>query len=193
MAYYKKIVGEKCYLSPCSLEDAEKWAEWFNDLEVTLPLGDEAYVPFSLPKTQESVEQIIKQQDHVFSIVDLETDTCIGRTLLFSIDHLNRQAMFGIFIGEKSYWGKGYGQEATRLTLDYGFNLLNLNSIMLGVMAFNERAVHAYEKAGFKLIGRRRQARIIGNKKVDVFLMDILAEEFEGTLLTEFLPDDDDA
>ncbi|MBE2223441.1 MAG: GNAT family N-acetyltransferase [Anaerolineae bacterium] len=186
MAYYKKIVGEKCYLSPCSLGDAEKWVEWFNDLEVTLPLGDEAYTPFSLPKTEESIEYIIKQQDHVFSIVDLESDICIGRTLLFNIDHINRQAMFGIFIGEKLFWGKGYGQEATRLTIDYGFNLLNLNSIMLGVMAFNERAVHAYEKVGFKLIGRRRQARIVGGQKFDVFLMDILAEEFDGTLLKKY-------
>jgi RimJ/RimL family protein N-acetyltransferase len=188
MTYYKKIVGEKCYLSPCSLEDAEKWAEWFNDLEVTLPLGDEAYIPFSFPKSEESVQHIIKQQDHVFSIVDLKTDACIGRTLLFNIDQINRHAMFGIFIGEKSFWGKGYGQEATRLTLDYGFNLLNLNSIMLGVMAFNKRAIRAYEKAGFKLIGQRRQARIIGDQKFDILLMDVLAEEFEGTLLKKYLP-----
>ena len=57
MAYYKKIVGQKCYLSPCSSEDAEKWTEWFNDLEVTLPLGDEAYTPFSLEKCQEDIFQ----------------------------------------------------------------------------------------------------------------------------------------
>ena len=137
MTYYKKIVGEKCYLSPCSLEDAEKWAEWFNDLEVTLPLGDEAYIPFSLPKTEESARKIIDNQEHVFQHhVDLETETCIGRTILFSIDHLNRKAMFGIFIGDKSFWGKGYGQEATRLTLDYGFSLLNLNNITLRCIGF---------------------------------------------------------
>ena len=183
MTYYKKIVGEQCYLSPCRLEDAEKWAEWFNDLEVTLPLGDEAYIPFSLPKTEESVRKIIDQQEHVFSIVDLETDTCIGRTILFSIDQLNRKAMFGIFIGEKSFWGKGYGQEATRLTLDYGFSLLNLNNITLGVLAFNQRAIRAYEKVGFKQVGQRRQVRIIDNQKYDVILMDILAEEFETSLL----------
>lgn len=189
MAYYKKLVGEKCYLSPCSPEDAEKWAVWFNDLEVTLPLGDEAYIPFSLPKTQEAVEDVIKQQAHFFSIVDLETDRCIGRTVIFNIDQVNRSAMFGIFIGEKSFWGKGYGQEATRLTLDYAFNLLNLNSVMLGVMAFNERAIHAYEKVGFKVIGKRRQARIVGGQKFDVFLMDMLAEEFAGSILAGLLPD----
>ena len=58
--------------------------------------------------------------------------------------------------------------------------LLNLNSVMLGTFAFNHRAIHCYERVGFKEIGRRRQARIIGDRKYDVALMTILAEEFES-------------
>ena len=54
MPYYKMLAGEKCYLSPCLLEDADHWAEWFNDLEVTIPLGDEAYTPTSLEAEQEA-------------------------------------------------------------------------------------------------------------------------------------------
>jgi RimJ/RimL family protein N-acetyltransferase len=178
MPYYKKLIGKQCYLSPCRPGDAEKWAEWFNDLAVTIPLGDEAYLPSTLESEQETVASMIKNRDHVFSIVDLQSDELIGRCLLFGVDHVNQTAMFGIVIGEKAYWGKGYGQEATRLTLDYGFNLLNLNSIMLGVFAFNTQAINCYLKVGFKEIGRRRQARIIGEKKYDAILMDILAEEF---------------
>ena len=178
MSYYKKIVGQKCYLSPCSAEDAEKWTEWLNDLDVTLPLGDEAYTPFSLEKCREDVNHAIQNQDHIFTIVDTETDAPIGRCLLFSIDWVNRHAMLGIFIGEKTFWSKGYGQEAVTLLLDYAFTLLNLNSVMLGVMAFNERAIQCYKNSGFKEIGRRRQARIIGGQKYDGILMDILAEDF---------------
>ena len=48
MRFHKKLVGEKCSLSSINLDDAEKWAEWFNDLEVTIPLGDEAYLPTSV-------------------------------------------------------------------------------------------------------------------------------------------------
>jgi RimJ/RimL family protein N-acetyltransferase len=187
MSYYKKIVGQKCYLSPCSTADAEKWTEWFNDLDVALPLGDEAYTPFSLEKCQESVNHTIQQQNHVFTIVDIETDTPIGRCLLFSIDWVNRHAMLGIFIGEKTFWSKGYGQEAVTLLLDYAFTLLNLNSVMLGVMAFNERAIQCYKKVGFKEIGRRRQARIIGDQKYDGILMDILAEEFTSSHIQQYL------
>ena len=89
--------------------------------------------------------------------------------------------MLGIVIGEKAWWNRGNGQRAIELLLDYGFNLLNLNSIMLGVIAFNERAIRCYRKVGFREIGRRRQARVINGKKYDVILMDILAEEFTSS------------
>ena len=187
MTYYRKLVGEKCYLSPCSVEDAEKWAEWDNDLEVAIPLGDEAYTQLPLDKTRETIGSIIKKQEYVFSIIELETDNPIGRCVLFGIDKVDRRAMFGIAIGEKAYWNKGYGQDATRLLLDYGFNLLNLNNIMLGVFSYNQRAISCYEKVGFKEIGKRRQARIIGGKKYDVILIDILAEEFQSVYVNKFI------
>ena len=187
MTHYKKLVGQKCYLSPCSPDDAEKWTEWFNDLAVALPLGDEAYTPSAADSERATINDIIKNKAHIFSIVDLENDLSIGRCLLFNIDSINRSAMFGIFIGEKSYWGKGYAHEATKLLLDYGFNLLNLNSVMLGVMSFNQRALRSYQKVGFKEIGRRRQARIVGGQKFDVIFMDLLAEEFEPVYVNRFI------
>ena len=187
MTYYKKMVGDKCYLSPCSSNDAEKWAEWFNDLEVTIPLGDEAYTPTSPDNERELIRDIAKNKYHFFSIVELETNTLIGRCILFDIDQVNGSAMLGTVIGEKAYWNKGYGQDATKLLLDYGFNLLNLNSIMLGAFSFNGRAINCYKRVGFKEIGRRRQARTISGKKFDVILMDILAEEFESMYVSKFI------
>ena len=187
MSHYKKLVGEMCYLSPCAMEDAERWAQWDNDLEVTLPLGDEAYTPFPLAKSEEVMAGILRRQEHVFGIVGLETDALIGRCMLFDLDLVNRKAMLGIVIGEKTYWGRGYGQEAVRLLLEYAFGLLNLNSVMLGTFAFNRRAIHCYERVGFKEIGRRRQARIIGDRKYDVVLMDILAEEFRPIYVRQFV------
>lgn len=180
MPYYRKLTGEKCYLSPIQVEDASAWTAWMNDLEVSLPLGDEAYLPYSIEKMREEAESAIRRQDHVFSIVDCANDRLIGRCLLFSIDAVNRSAMMGIVIGEKDCWNQGYGQDATRLLLDYAFNLLNLHSIMLGVFSFNQRAIQAYQKVGFKVIGRRREARIVAGKPYDVILMDILDDEFRA-------------
>ena len=190
MAHFKKLIGEKCYLSPCSQEEAEKWTEWDNDLEIAIPLGDEAYTPYTFEKMRDILAEVSKHQSHIFSIINLETDTTIGRCLLFNIDQVNRQATLGIVIGEKEYWGIGYGQDAIKLLLDYGFNLLNLNNIMLGTFSFNERAKACFRKAGFKEIGRRRQARIIGEKKFDLVLMDMLAHEFESPCVVQIIDQD---
>ncbi|WP_405113128.1 GNAT family protein [Paenibacillus sp. FSL K6-1217] len=183
MKYYKKLTGKKCYLSTVAADDAEAWTRWFNDLEVTAPLGNEAYVLTSLDKEREGIEHALKSGAHMFSIVDLESDMAIGRCLLFDVNLIDRNAKAGIFIGDKEFWGKGFGSDAMRLLLDYGFNLLNLNNIMLGTFAFNERAIQCYKKVGFKEIGRRRQARIIGGVKYDAILMDMLAEEYESVFV----------
>ncbi len=180
MPHYKKLVGEKCYLSPCAPEDAEKWAAWDNDPDVALPLGDEAFTLSSLESEQENIARIQKSGEPIFTILDLATDEVIGRGSLFFVNRVDRCSELGIVIGEKSFWNRGYGQDATRLLLEYGFNLLNLNSIMLGVFSFNERAIACYRKIGFREIGRWRQARIIAGKCYDIVFMDMLADEFRG-------------
>lgn len=178
--HYPKLMGERIYLSPIAPEDADLWAAWLNDLEVTVPLGDEAYMTYGIERAQQDVRDTVARQGHVFSIVEKESGRAVGRCLLFSVNQVDRNAMTGIFIGEKGSRGKGYGQEAMRLLLDYGFNLLNLHNIMLGVFAFNERAIHSYQSLGFKEIGRRREARWIGGKAYDVIFMDMLEEEFRA-------------
>ena len=64
------------------------------------------------------------------------------------------------------------------MLLDYGFNLLHLNNIMLWMFSFNERALACYRRVSFIEIGRRRQARIISGKKYEFVLMDMLADEW---------------
>ncbi len=178
MPHYKRLLGEKCYLSPCAAEDAARWAEWFNDPAVTIPLGDEAYTLTSLEAEQAALAQALQHPGHLFTIVDLATEAAIGRCMLFNVNLVDRHAMLGIAIGEKAYRGKGYGLEAIRLLLDYAFNLLNLHNVMLGVFEFNQAAIRCYEKAGFRLIGRRRQCRLIAGRRYDEVMMDILATEF---------------
>jgi RimJ/RimL family protein N-acetyltransferase len=131
-----------------------------------------------LERMQEDAQQVISRGEHVFTIVERQSGCAIGRCVLFAVDTVNRSAMLGIFIGEKSYWGMGYGQEAVRLLLDYAFNLLNLHSVMLGAYSFNQRALRIYHSLGFQTIGRRREARLVGGKAYDVIFMDLLESEF---------------
>jgi RimJ/RimL family protein N-acetyltransferase len=186
MPHYKKIVGARCYLSPLSHEDAAAHTAWENDLAVGIPLGDEAYTPTSLERMHEQIDSALRNQSHVFSIVALDSEQTIGRCMLTNLDAINRSAMLGIMIGPE-FQNQGYGQEALRLLLDYAFNLLNLNSVMLGTYSFNHRAIAAYKKVGFTEIGRRRQARIIAGKAYDAVFMDILAEEFTGSVIAPLI------
>ena len=108
----------------------------------------------------------------------MQADEIIRIVGLHEINNINRTATLGIFIGNKDYRSKGYGTEAIKLILDFGFNYLNLNNIDLALMEFNKRALKCYEKCGFKKIGRRRKCKFINGRYYDSILMDILSEEF---------------
>jgi RimJ/RimL family protein N-acetyltransferase len=102
---------------------------------------------------------------------------------LHTVDHARRTATYAISIGEPECWGKGYGTEATRLMLDYGFTALGLHNIMLTVLRHNEAGIRAYTRAGFREIGRRREAYPFAGQVYDIVMMDCLATEFESPVL----------
>ena len=178
MKYFKKLIGERIYLSPRSLEDVEKYTEWMNDFETTDYTGRSHQI-MTIEAERKYLEDHI-DEEAAFAIVELETDKLIGTIGLENIDHFKRKATLGIFIGDLEYRGKGYGAEAIRLILDYGFNYLNLNNIKLDLIEFNERALACYRKCGFKEYGRRRKCQFVNGKWYDTIEMDILAEEFKG-------------
>ena len=181
MKYFKKLVGEKIYLSPRNAEDVEIFTEWMNDFFITDYTG-RSYKIMTLQEEKEYLEKASGDKN-VFVIIDNQTDKMIGTVGLHSVDHINRTATLGIFIGDKSGRNKGYGTEAIRLILEYGFKYLNLNNIQLDVMEFNERAQACYRKCGFKEYGRRRKSEFLCGKYYDRVSMDVLAEEFEGDFI----------
>ena len=181
MKYFKKLVGDRIYLSPRNSEDVKKYTEWLNDFQVTDYTGRSGQL-VTLESEKKYLEENVNDQG-VFAIVEKDTDKLIGTVGLHEINHIHRKATLGIFIGEQEYLSKGYGTEAIRLILDYGFNYLNLNNINLDLMEFNERAYACYKKCGFKEYGRRRKCEFINGKYYDVISMDILSEEFNGEFI----------
>ena len=127
---------------------------------------------------KEILAKMSEKGDFIFAIIDKKTDKLIGNCGFHNINAVNQRAEFGIFIGDKNCQNKGFGTEAGKLLLDFGFNILNLNNILLEVYSFNERAIKAYEKMGFKHIGKQREAKIMTGKKYDKIFMDMLATEF---------------
>lgn len=178
MKYFKKLLGDNIYLSPRSTEDAEKYTEWLNDFETTDYTGRSGII-YTLEAEKRYLEDSAEKENEVsFAIIDLEKDKIIGSCGIHQIDNINRTAVLGIFIGDKEERNKGYGTEAIKLLLDFGFNYLNLHSIKLDLMEFNERALKCYQKCGFKEYGRRRKCKFINGKYYDSIGMDILSEEF---------------
>jgi diamine N-acetyltransferase len=149
------LIGEKIYLRPLERGDAAVIAPWFNDQDVMRTML--SFRPMSVGAEEAWIADHAKGDDIIVGIALRETDELIGSTGLHHIDQRNRHASFGIVIGRKDRWNQGIGTEATRLIVDYGFATLNLHRVWLHVYEFNERAVKAYERAGFKREGVLRE------------------------------------
>ena len=181
------IVGERVALGPLTSAHVPYLVRWDNDWATTRtttippqPISPDAYAA--------GFPQALTIQDRTpFIIYDRATLQPIGYTDLHRIDHRNRTAEYAIGIGEAEYRGKGYGTEVTRLMLDYAFTAQGLASVMLSVVAVNEQGIRAYTKAGFREIGRRRQAWMLAGQLWDIVYMDCLASEFESPRLRAIL------
>jgi len=179
MPYFRKIIGERLYLSPFDPDDVEiytKWAEWMNDRAV----GDTYGGHHNLVSVSGAKKTLEELKGYRFVMVLMNDDVPIGHISLHDIDHMNRHAFIGIFIGDAEHRNRGYGAEAIRLVLDYGFKTLNLHNIMLSVHADNLAAIACYKKVGFTETGRRREWIFKDGKYIDNVYMSILAREFGG-------------
>ena len=175
--YFKKIKGERVYLSPMCIEDAPKYVKWMNDFEVTDGVNGSRNV-VTLESEMKWIEENNKAGNYNFAIVKKENDELIGNCSFHDYDKIYGNATVGILIGEKENRNKGYGCETLKLLIGYGFDYLNLNNIMLSVYSFNDIAINCYKKVGFKEIGRRRGAIVKKNKRYDIIYMDIIKEEY---------------
>lgn len=176
MKYFKKLEGDRIYLSPRNSDDVEKFTEWLNDFQVTDYTGRSANI---LTLQGEREYLCNSKEEHVMVIVTKDEDKMIGTVGIEKINFVNRTGTLGVFIGDKNYRDKGYGTEAIKLILEYAFQYVNLNNIMLEVMSYNDRAIRCYEKCGFKEFGRRHQSVYMNGKYYDKVYMEVLKENFE--------------
>jgi RimJ/RimL family protein N-acetyltransferase len=177
------LKGKSVLLRPVKRSDISYFLKWFNDPEVL------QYLTLYLPMTEMSEEKYVEElgttkakSDTVFVIEAIEGASTkpIGNCALQGIDSKDRNATFGIIIGEKDYWSKGYGLEATRLLINYGFQQLNLHRISSTAIAFNERSIKLQKKVGFREEGRLRQAIFKNGQYHDLVQFGILRDEWRG-------------
>lgn len=174
------IYGKRVRLRAVERGDVGKFHEWVNDPEVTRGLS--LYLPMSMAD-EESWFNSLANRDQKVKPLAIEIRKgrnwkLIGNCGVFDIDAVNRSAELGILIGDKSEWNKGYGSEVMSLLARHCFETLNLNRAFLRVYTENIRAVRSYEKAGFVLEGRLREAVYKSGKYDDVLIMSVLRSEW---------------
>jgi [ribosomal protein S5]-alanine N-acetyltransferase len=162
-------------------EDIPTMTAWFQNLEFGAYLRGAVSRPMTLEAETKWFEAHAEPSHTslTFGILELESKRLIGTCSLMDINPTNGIATLGIGIGETEFWGKGYGTEAVKLLVEYGMFFLNLHNIKLEVFGLNPRAIRAYEKAGFSLVGRRRAAYALGGERYDDIIMDITRDEVD--------------
>lgn len=174
------FTGKLVRLVAADLEtDSKLLAEWDRDSEYQRLLNSERAARFNAKQTQNFFEKEIGSM-HFFMIQKLDDDRKIGMVDLSGFNWLVGNAWVGIGIGEREYWGKGYGTDAMRILLRYAFTELNLNRVTLNVFEINQRGLRSYHKAGFREEGREPKALLKAGVRYDLIFMGILRSEWEA-------------
>lgn len=173
------IQGEKIQLRAFRLSDIEPMWVGVNDPENKRMTGTHA------TSTQADIEDYVKHQiladdPSITSFIIALSDDLrpLGEVAITEIDTDNHCANIRIALFSQMDFGQGYGTEAMRLMVDYGFRELNLHRIELDVYPFNPRAMHVYEKIGFKREGVLRDALFFDGEYHDEIIMGILKHEW---------------
>lgn len=181
-AHKPTLTGELVVLRPYREEDLPHLKEAVDDPEIGRLTGSvnssDQVEEYPLDKLREWYATRNEQTDRLdLMVVDRATGTCVGEVVLNNWDRGNETCNFRIMLGPSGQ-GRGLGTEATRLLLGYAFEHLPLHRIELEVYAFNPRARRAYEKAGFVVEGRRRDALLYDGERVDAIVMSVLRPEW---------------
>lgn len=173
------IEGDRVALGPIVREFVPLYQRWLNHLGQGRNFGDTP-IPWTSEQTLALFEERAKPTDDIvfFMIYERSSWLPIGYTMWLDISYRHQRAEFALHIGEDRAHGKGYGTETTRLMLRYAFEQLGLHSVFLTVAEYNLAGIRAYQRAGYRVSGRRRECWWMGGRFWDAIIMDCLASEF---------------
>jgi RimJ/RimL family protein N-acetyltransferase len=173
--------GTKVRLTAVSRDDAATIASWFDDVGFLRLQDSNMALPKNHAQMMANLEELEKSSNDVgFAIRTIADGALIGTIGFYEIEWANQAAWLGMGIGLREAWGQGYGTEALRLALHYAFDELNLHRITLTVLAYNERGIALYERAGFQREGVFREFGRRDGKRYDMYLYGLLRPEWES-------------
>lgn len=169
--------GKKVNLRPVRREEIPLYAKWINDPDVRIFLNNT--FPFTFEAEEKAYEKMsARDPNNVILAIETRRGELIGLMGIHNIDWVNRTATTGTNIGDKKYWGKGYGTDAKMTLLDYCFNTLGLHRINSTAIAYNERSVRYSLRCGYKIEGRLREQYFRKGARYDSVMLGVLREEW---------------
>lgn len=153
------------------------YVSWINDPLVNMYLELKGNYTIDLLKTY--IEHQYSNEVYFWAIHLKGSDKHIGNIKIDPINLQHNSGEYGILMGDKSNWGRGYGKEASLRILEYCFEELKLSKITLGVVQDNANAVKLYEKIGFETYEVKNNVGIYNNKLSNSLRMSINAENFK--------------
>ena len=180
------IVGEKVRLRPIEGDDLPRCVKWFADPDVRHHLAN--YLPFSLAQEErwfEALQGRTEREEALLLAIETADGVHVGNVGLSDINWKDRHAELGIVIGEKTYWGRGYGTDAIRTLLSLAFREMNLHRVFLRVDTDNARGIRCYEKAGFQREGVLREVVFRDGVYCDQYVMSVLQSGSDTLASTE--------
>lgn len=180
MLINRLLVGERVKLTSFKEEYLPTFEAWYNDTSFLRLYDVVSAFPKSEIQLQEMLSDTRKSDDkYLFAVKTIEEDKLIGVTGFENILWNNGTAWVYIGIGDADLRGKGVGREALALTMEFGFQELNLHRIQLNVLSYNKPAIALYERLGFKREGVYREFIHRDGKRHDMYLYGILRKEWQ--------------
>lgn len=175
---HPRLTGPNVKLRPPITADIEARFALGNDPDIHRMFGGSRaqLVPMKIDGARRWVGRIA-DHPHAWVIARQEP---IGEIRLDRVDLNDRRASLAVGIVDPGALGQGYGTEAIRLVLEYAFGHLALHRVSVRVLAYNGRAIRAYERCGFVVEGREREAAHVDDEWHDDVIMGVLEHEFRG-------------
>ncbi len=175
----KLLRGERVRLNTISEDDLQQIVRWDEDADFLRLYDAEPAIPKGQAKWKKLLDESAESGlQYLFAIRLVEDDQLIGYCELSDILWSCGVAYLSIGIGNRDYWGKGYGTEAITLLVDFAFREMNLHRLQLTVFDYNTRAITAYEKLGFQREGNFREFGQRDGRRYDMYLYGLLSREW---------------